>query len=55
MTLANLLEFDRAALASYCAQLGEKPFRATQLFRWMHHKGIADFDAMTDLAKSLRC
>jgi 23S rRNA (adenine2503-C2)-methyltransferase len=54
MTLANLLEFDRAALASYCAQLGEKPFRATQLFRWMHLKGIADFDAMTDLAKSLR-
>lgn len=50
----NLLDFDREGLAAYCEQLGEKRFRATQLFRWIHQKGARDFDAMTDLAKSLR-
>jgi len=54
MTADNLLEFDRDALAAYCEQLGEKRFRATQLFRWIHHKGASDFGAMSDLAKSLR-
>jgi 23S rRNA (adenine2503-C2)-methyltransferase len=34
--------------------LGEKPFRAKQLQRWIHHFGADDFDGMTDLAKSLR-
>ncbi len=33
---------------------GEKPFRATQLMRWLHQRGVADFSAMTDLAKSFR-
>jgi len=54
MTAVNLLEFDRDALAAYCEQLGEKRFRATQLFRWIHQKGVADPDAMSDLALSLR-
>jgi 23S rRNA (adenine2503-C2)-methyltransferase len=52
--VTNLLEFDREGLAAFCEQLGEKRFRATQLFRWIHQKGAADFDAMSDLAKSLR-
>ena len=51
---ANLLEFDRDALAAFCEQLGEKSFRATQLFRWIHQKGASDFGQMSDLAKSLR-
>ena len=51
---ANLLEFDRDALAAFCEQLGEKRFRATQLFRWIHQKGASDFGQMSDLAKSLR-
>ena len=51
---ANLLEFDREGLAAFCEQLGEKRFRATQLFRWIHQKGAADFTQMSDLAKSLR-
>jgi len=51
---ANLLDFDIEGLAAFCAALGEKPFRATQLFRWIHQRGQADFSAMTDLAKSLR-
>ncbi|MEJ2769500.1 23S rRNA (adenine(2503)-C(2))-methyltransferase RlmN [Mycetohabitans sp. B46] len=50
----NLLDFDAAGLVAYCASLGEKPFRARQLQRWIHHSGVSDFDAMTDLAKSLR-
>ena len=41
-------------MAAFCEQLGEKRFRATQLFRWIHQRGARDFDQMTDLAKSLR-
>ncbi|MEP6970920.1 MAG: 23S rRNA (adenine(2503)-C(2))-methyltransferase RlmN [Betaproteobacteria bacterium] len=52
--LANLLDYDLEGLAAFCERLGEKRFRATQLFRWIHQKGAADFDAMTDLARSLR-
>ena len=54
MDAVNLLGLDLEGLAAYCEQLGEKRFRATQLFRWIHQKGAADFDQMTDLAKSLR-
>jgi len=54
MHVVNLLDFDRDGLAAFIEQLGEKRFRATQLFRWIHHKGAADFDAMSDLARSLR-
>ena len=50
----NLLDFDLEGLTAYCEQLGEKRFRATQLFRWIHQRGASDFDQMTDLAKSLR-
>jgi 23S rRNA (adenine2503-C2)-methyltransferase len=50
----NLLEFDAAALAAYVESIGEKPFRARQLLRWIHQRGADRFDQMTDLAKSLR-
>ncbi len=50
----NLLDFDLAGLTAFCEGLGEKRFRATQLFRWIHQRGASDFDQMTDLAKSLR-
>lgn len=50
----NLLEFDLDGLAAFCERLGEKRFRATQLFRWIHQRGASDFDAMSDLAKALR-
>ncbi len=53
-TPTNLLDFDAQDLAAWCAQRGEKPFRARQLLRWIHRSGVADFEAMTDLAKSLR-
>lgn len=51
---ANLLDFDLEALAALCDSLGEKRFRAVQLFRWIHQKGARDFVQMSDLAKSLR-
>ena len=50
----NLLEFDLDGLAIFCERLGEKRFRATQLFRWIHQRGESDFERMSDLAKSLR-
>ncbi len=51
---ANLLDYDLEGLAAFCERLGEKRFRATQLFRWIHQKGANSFDQMSDLAKSLR-
>jgi len=51
---ANLLDFDLEGLAAFCEGLGEKRFRATQLFRWIHQRGVGDFDQMSDLAKSFR-
>src|SRR6476620_2682499 len=51
---ANLLDFDLEGLAAFCERLGEKRFRATQLFRWIHQRGARDFGEMSDLAKSLR-
>lgn len=50
----NLLNFDLDAMTAFCEGLGEKRYRAVQLFRWIHQKGAANFDDMSDLAKSLR-
>ncbi|MCE1183461.1 MAG: 23S rRNA (adenine(2503)-C(2))-methyltransferase RlmN [Rhodocyclales bacterium] len=52
--MQNLLDLDPAALTAWFAEQGEKPFRAKQVLRWIHRSGVADFDAMTDIAKSLR-
>lgn len=50
----NLLDFDAEGLADFFREIGEKPFRARQVMRWIHQYGAADFDSMTDLAKGLR-
>ena len=50
----NLLALDAAALAAYFESLGEKPFRARQVLRWVHRTGEGDFARMSDLAKGLR-
>lgn len=50
----NLLDLDADGLARFFAGLGEKPFRARQLVRWMHRFGENDFTRMTDIAKPLR-
>jgi 23S rRNA (adenine2503-C2)-methyltransferase len=50
----NLLDFDLEQLTAYCESLGQKRFRAVQLFRWIHQRGQSSFDDMTDLARPLR-
>ena len=50
----NLLDFTLPRLAEWLAARGEKPFRAKQVFQWIHQRGVDDFDAMSDLAKPLR-
>jgi 23S rRNA (adenine2503-C2)-methyltransferase len=50
----NLLDFDRKGLAAFFVERGEKPFRATQLLKWIYQEGVDDFYSMTDLSKSLR-
>jgi len=54
MQKTNLLDFTLPSLTEWFAAQGEKPFRAKQVYQWIHQRGVADFDAMTDLAKSLR-
>ncbi len=50
----NLLDYDLDGLTAWFGELGEKPFRARQVFHWIHQAGAADFGQMTDIAKSLR-
>ena len=50
----NLLDFDAKNLTGFCGEIGERPFRAKQLLRWIHQSGEADFDGMSNLAKVLR-
>ncbi|HEW97791.1 MAG: 23S rRNA (adenine(2503)-C(2))-methyltransferase RlmN [Candidatus Parabeggiatoa sp. nov. 3] len=52
--MVNLLDFDREGLASFFVELGEKPFRATQVMKWIHQQAVVDFDAYTNLSKALR-
>jgi 23S rRNA (adenine2503-C2)-methyltransferase len=51
---ANLLQFDQAGLVDWLGQAGHKAFRARQVMHWVHQRGVADFEAMTDLARPLR-
>ena len=51
---ANLLDFDRQGMRDFFAGLGEKPYRADQVMKWIYHRLESDFAAMTDLGKSLR-
>ena len=50
----NLLGLSAEKLVEFFATLGEKPFRATQLLKWIHQLGVDDFEQMTNLSKSLR-
>jgi len=54
LAMVNLLDYDLERLTGLMAQLGEKPFRARQLLKWIHQYGADDFGAMTDLAKGFR-
>ena len=50
----NLLDLDAQGLAGFFAEIGEKPFRARQVMRWVHQRGADDFETMSDLARALR-
>ena len=50
----NLLDLDRSGMERWFASIGEKPFRARQVLHWVHQRGAHEFDAMTDIARSLR-
>ena len=50
----NLLGLTRSGLEAFVAGMGEKPFRARQLMKWMYRRAVGDIDAMTDLGKDFR-
>ncbi|MER3546760.1 MAG: 23S rRNA (adenine(2503)-C(2))-methyltransferase RlmN [Rhodanobacteraceae bacterium] len=50
----NLLELDREGLRAFFERIGEKPYRADQVMKWIYHRLEGDFEAMTDLGKTLR-
>ncbi|WP_297930829.1 bifunctional tRNA (adenosine(37)-C2)-methyltransferase TrmG/ribosomal RNA large subunit methyltransferase RlmN [uncultured Aggregatibacter sp.] len=50
----NLMDLTRAQMREFFAELGEKPFRADQLVKWIYHFGEDNFDNMTNLNKKLR-
>lgn len=54
VTPINLLEFNREDLARFFVELGDKPYRATQVLQWLHQRGANNLDEMTNLSKNLR-
>ncbi len=52
--LPNLAGLSLEKLRALFAEMGEKPFRATQIIKWIHQRGVVDIDAMTDISKPLR-
>lgn len=53
-TKVNLLDLDKAGLEAFFTEIGEKPFRASQVLKWIYQFGVSDFAAMSNLSKSLR-
>ena len=50
----NLLDLDRPSLTEFFTGIGEKPFRAAQILKWIYHQGVLEFGHMTNLSKALR-
>ena len=50
----NLLDLTREGLRAFFNEMGEKPFRAEQVMKWIYQHGVADFEQMTNLNKALR-
>lgn len=53
-TKLNLMNLDRVAMQDYFTQIGEKPYRAEQMLKWIHQQGVSDFSLMTNFSKSSR-
>lgn len=54
VTKTNLLGLSPTKLTEFFASIGEKPFRATQVLKWIHQFGVDNFDDMTNISKALR-
>ena len=50
----NLMGLNRKSMEDFLLSIDEKPFRATQIIKWIHQRGVSDISQMTDLSKSLR-
>ena len=50
----DILSLSLKELSDFIVELGEKPFRARQVFKWLHQRGASSFDEMTDISKKLR-
>ncbi|MEX0964799.1 MAG: 23S rRNA (adenine(2503)-C(2))-methyltransferase RlmN [Pseudohongiellaceae bacterium] len=50
----NLAGLNQEKLRALFVEIGEKPFRAEQILKWIHQRGVLDIDAMTDISKDLR-
>jgi 23S rRNA (adenine2503-C2)-methyltransferase len=54
LTKINLLDLDEQGLQDFFVSIGEKPFRASQVLKWVYHQQVTDFDEMTNLGLNLR-
>ena len=54
IALTNLFDLDRKALTDFLVSLGEKPFRAKQILKWLYQHNVRDIGAMTDVSKNTR-
>ena len=50
----NLFDLNQTAMRDYFTDMSEKPFRASQVMKWVYHQGVTDFESMTNLSKTLR-
>ncbi len=50
----NLLGLTESALTAFCIDMGEKKYRAQQILKWIYHRGVTDFELMTDISKATR-
>ena len=50
----NLLGLSKTKMEAFLQTLGERPFRAIQLLKWIHQQGVTDFDEMSNISKALR-
>ena len=50
----NLFDLDRTAFTNLMVEMGEKPFRARQILKWLYQHNVRDLEAMTDVSKATR-
>lgn len=53
-TATNLFDLDQQNMREFFSGMSEKPWRATQIMKWVYHQGVTDFEQMTDISKDLR-